>query len=59
MNEEHGYCELNGPAPKVGEKIWAVPSHCCTTVNMHDELWYGRGGKVEGKWKVAARGRVR
>jgi len=59
MNEEHGYVELNGPAPKVGEKIWAVPSHCCTTVNMHDELWYGRGGKVEGKWRVAARGRVR
>jgi D-serine deaminase-like pyridoxal phosphate-dependent protein len=59
MNEEHGYVELHGPAPKVGEKVWAIPSHVCTTVNMHDELWYGRGGRVEGKWKVAARGRVR
>jgi hypothetical protein len=26
---------------------------------MHDEVHYGRGGKVEGSWKVVARGRVR
>jgi len=58
LNEEHGYVKIRTPA-KVGEKVWAVPSHACTTVNMHDEIWYGRGGKVEGKWKVAARGKIR
>jgi D-serine deaminase-like pyridoxal phosphate-dependent protein len=58
MNEEHGYVEIDGPA-KVGEKIWVVPSHCCATVNLHDEIWYGRGGRVDGSWKVAARGKVR
>jgi D-serine deaminase-like pyridoxal phosphate-dependent protein len=58
LNEEHGYVEIDGPA-LIGEKVWAVPSHVCPTVNLHDEVWYGRGGQVEGSWKVAARGRVR
>jgi D-serine deaminase-like pyridoxal phosphate-dependent protein len=58
LNEEHGYVEIDGPA-RVGEKVWVVPSHCCATVNLHDEIWYGRGGRVEGSWKVAARGKVR
>lgn len=58
LNEEHGYVEIDGPA-RVGERVWVVPSHCCATVNLHDEIWYGRGGRVEGSWKVAARGKVR
>jgi len=39
--------------------VWVVPSHVCPTVNLHDEIWYGRGGRVDGSWKVAARGKVR
>jgi len=58
LNEEHGYVEIDGPA-RVGEKVWVVPSHVCATVNLHDEISYGRRGRVEGSWKVAARGRVR
>jgi len=58
MNEEHGYVEVRDKA-RVGEKVWVIPSHVCPTVNLHDEVWYGRDGKVEGSWKVAARGRVR
>jgi D-serine deaminase-like pyridoxal phosphate-dependent protein len=58
LNEEHGYVETDGPA-HVGEKVWVVPSHCCATVNLHDEIWYGRRGRVEGRWRVAARGKVR
>src|SRR5437660_2324458 len=27
MNEEHGYVEIDGK-PRVGEKVWVVPSHC-------------------------------
>ncbi len=60
LNEEHGYVEIARNAPaRVGEKVWLVPSHVCPTVNLHDEIWYGRRGRVEGSWKVAARGRVR
>ena len=58
MNEEHGYVEVDGK-PRVGEKVWVVPSHCCATVNLHDEIAYGRRGQVKGSWKVAARGKVR
>jgi D-serine deaminase-like pyridoxal phosphate-dependent protein len=58
MNEEHGYVEIDAK-PRVGEKVWVVPSHVCATVNLHDEIWYGRGGRVEGSWRVAARGKVR
>ena len=58
LNEEHGYVEIHEPA-HVGEKVWLVPSHVCPSVNLHDEIWYGRRGRVEGSWKVAARGRVR
>ena len=58
MNEEHGYVEFDGSA-KVGDRVWVVPSHCCATVNLHDEVWYGRRGRVDGSWKVAARGKVR
>ena len=58
MNEEHGYVEIQAPA-HVGEKVWVVPSHVCPTVNLHDEVWYGRQGRVDGVWRVAARGKVR
>src|SRR5439155_10338947 len=49
----------DGATARVGDKVWVVPSHVCATVNLHDEIWYGRRGQVEGSWKVAARGRVR
>jgi D-serine deaminase-like pyridoxal phosphate-dependent protein len=57
VNEEHGYVKTDGSA-KVGEKLWVIPSHVCATVNMHDEIAYGRHGRVEGVWKVTARGKV-
>ena len=41
--------------PLLKEKVPRV----CATVNLHDEIWYGRRGRVEGSWKVAARGKVR
>jgi D-serine deaminase-like pyridoxal phosphate-dependent protein len=58
MNEEHGYVKNGSPA-KIGEKLWVIPSHVCATVNMHDEIYYGRKGVVEGTFRVAARGKVR
>ncbi|HKW40681.1 MAG TPA: alanine racemase [Gemmatimonadales bacterium] len=59
VNEEHGYVEIEGAPAHIGEKVWVVPSHVCSTVNLHDEIWYGRRRRVEGSWRVAARGKVR
>jgi D-serine deaminase-like pyridoxal phosphate-dependent protein len=58
LNDEHGMVKT-GDRVKVGEKLWVIPSHVATCINQHDEVWYGRGGRVEGKWAVAARGKVR
>jgi D-serine deaminase-like pyridoxal phosphate-dependent protein len=59
MNEEHGYVSLDGSRADVGEKVWVIPSHVCPAVNLQDEMWYGRKGIVEGKWRIAGRGKVR
>ncbi|MEY4941450.1 MAG: hypothetical protein RIQ93_3185 [Verrucomicrobiota bacterium] len=58
LNEEHGHIALGEPA-RTGEKVWVIPSQVCSTINLHDEVWYGRAGRVEGKWRVAARGKIR
>jgi D-serine deaminase-like pyridoxal phosphate-dependent protein len=58
MNEEHGYVTVERP-PAIGEKVWVVPSHVCPAVNLHDEVYFGRNGEVEGSWRVTARGKVR
>ncbi len=41
----------------LGSKIHLVPSHCCTTVNLHDVIYATRNGKVQNVWRVAGRGR--
>jgi D-serine deaminase-like pyridoxal phosphate-dependent protein len=58
MNEEHGYVSIEEPA-RIGEKVLVIPSHVCPAVNLHDEIWYGRDGRVEGSWRTAARGKIR
>ncbi|MGE5580271.1 MAG: DSD1 family PLP-dependent enzyme [Bacillota bacterium] len=46
------------PKPlKVGDKIMLIPSHCCTTVNLHDVIYAVRNGKVEDAWCVTGRGK--
>ena len=58
MNEEHGFVSIEGTA-RVGEKAWVIPSRAGGIMNMHDVVWFGRDGKVEGNWPVTARGKVR
>jgi D-serine deaminase-like pyridoxal phosphate-dependent protein len=60
--DEHGIlswdASFTGPEPRVGERLELVPSHIDTTVNLHDEYWLVRGGVVEGRCAVSARGKV-
>jgi 3-hydroxy-D-aspartate aldolase len=41
----------------VGSKIHLIPSHCCTTVNLHDLMYATRNRVVNNVWRIAGRGR--
>ncbi len=56
--DEHGQLSFAGEAPlKVGDKAMLLPSHCDTTVNLHDRFVVTSGGEVAEVWEIAARGR--
>lgn len=58
-NEEHQVLRLpkDAPHPKVGEALFLVPRHVCTTVNLWDEAVVIDGdGHYAETWSVDARG---
>ncbi len=56
LSEEHANARLSGGLdPRPGDKLHFIPSHCCTTVNLYDNLFVTRGGIVEAIWPIAAR----
>ncbi len=59
LHEEHGLLEvdLQAPALKVGDRVELVPSHVCTTVNLHDQYYVMRDDKVETVWPIEGRGK--
>ena len=61
LSEEHGKLEILDPECPLqpGDKVQLIPSHCCTTINLHDEFFCVRGGKLEAVWEIDARGKVR
>ena len=61
MNEELGVIDISKSDRKysVGDKMQIIPNHCCTTNNMHNEIYGIRNNKVELVWNIAARGKVR
>ena len=61
LSEEHGKLQLSSKARslKVGQKISLLPTHGCTTINLHHQFHCLRQGKVESIWPIAARARFR
>ena len=61
LSEEHGRLRtLQGTSPlPVGEVLEFIPGHGCTTVNLYDQLYAIRAGKLEAIWPVAGRGKLR
>jgi D-serine deaminase-like pyridoxal phosphate-dependent protein len=58
LSEEHGrMIATEGVDLKPGDKIEILPTHCCTTVNLHDRYYAIRSGIVEAVWEIAARGK--
>ena len=58
--EEHGMLSWNGaPCPlALGDQVRFWPTHCDTTVNLHDQFIVHRGDEVADVWPIPARGRV-
>jgi D-serine deaminase-like pyridoxal phosphate-dependent protein len=58
LSEEHGALErVGGPGLQVGDKVEIVPSHGCTTINLHDQFHVLRRGTLEAIWPIAGRGK--
>jgi D-serine deaminase-like pyridoxal phosphate-dependent protein len=58
LSEEHGLIEVDPKVNfKVGDKIELIPSHCCTTVNLHERYYGVRDDVVEVIWPILARGK--
>ena len=57
--DEHGQLSFAGkPCPlDIGDKVAFYPSHCDTTVNLHDQFIVTRDGRGADIWEIAARGR--
>jgi len=61
LSEEHGKLALADPTCPLapGDRIELIPSHGCTTINLHDEFFAVRDGKLEAVWPIEARGKIR
>lgn len=61
LSEEHGVLELSGHAQRLvpGDTVELEPTHCCTTVNLHDCIAVIRERRVIDVWPVMARGQCR
>ncbi len=61
LSEEHGVVTL--PAGEegfaVGDRVEVIPNHVCPTVNLMDDLFIARDGRLVDTWRIAARGKVR
>jgi len=58
LAEEHCFLENVGGKPlKPGDKVEIVPSHGCTTINLHDVYHVLRNEVLEAIWQISARGK--
>ena len=52
--EEH--LPLDNFPATIGQKVRIIPSHGCTTCNLHRRMWISRAGIVEDVWAIEASG---
>jgi D-serine deaminase-like pyridoxal phosphate-dependent protein len=58
LSEEHGHMTFEKASKlKIGQKVEVIPTHGCTTINLHDRFHVVKDGTLEGVWEVSARGR--
>ena len=57
LNEEHLKLYDSDWNPPIGEKVFVIPGHCCSTVNLYDNLYLYSGDSVTERIPVTGRGR--
>ena len=57
ISEEHCTISAQNSNAFIGDRVLLVPSHCCTTVNLHDYIYMFRQGKVINRIRVDSRGK--
>ena len=59
LSEEHAVLTLSVPEEVKlvgGDRVRFMPSHVCTTVNLHDKFYVLQDGQLVDIWEIAARG---
>lgn len=64
LSEEHGTIKFKEGSEmrkqlKWGDKVEFIPSHCCTTIAQHDDLYVVKNGKLAAVWPITTRGKYR
>ncbi|HEV2107115.1 MAG TPA: alanine racemase, partial [Thermomicrobiales bacterium] len=61
ISEEHGVVLLpeGEDGFHVGARVEIIPNHVCPAVNLQDQLFILRDGRLADVWDIAARGKVR
>jgi len=59
LNEEHGIIGVDAEKvqPKVGMYVEIIPSHACTTVNLHDRYYVIQDDQLIDIWEISGRGK--
>jgi D-serine deaminase-like pyridoxal phosphate-dependent protein len=59
LNEEHGIVgvDLGKVHPEVGMCVEIIPSHGCTTVNLHDRYFVIQDDQLVDIWEISGRGK--
>ena len=55
-SEEHFQLHFPSKKLKVGDKVLLIPGHCCSTVNLHDKIYFVKDDKVVYRVPITARG---
>lgn len=58
LHEEHTLLSVPRGCLNLGDQVRCIPDHCCTTVNLHDQLYLVEGETVLDLWKVTSRGKA-
>lgn len=57
FNEEHCSIPEKSGCHQIGDTLKLIPGHCCTTVNLHDFIYFTREEKVVDRVPITSRGK--